>query len=136
MTLLTGARAVTLRLLIVATRRSPAVVAVLGEAERVALPDAFFAPNDWATPNVLAMAEGPGTISAAQSVPRTRRADPTAAQTGTARPPPRFLRLRRSVLRGWALVQPAMGAGCVERFVGPSEQPLRSVVRSQLGQPN
>jgi hypothetical protein len=45
-TLLTRAKTVALRVLMVATRRSPAVVATLGEAERVALPDVFRAPND------------------------------------------------------------------------------------------
>ena len=46
-TVLTGARAVALRSRITATRRSPAVVAAVGDADSVALPvPAFCAPND------------------------------------------------------------------------------------------
>jgi hypothetical protein len=45
-TLLTGATAVVLRSLMVATSRSPAVVAALGEADTEALPDVLCVPND------------------------------------------------------------------------------------------
>src|SRR5450631_2304802 len=47
----TEAVAVTLRLLIVATRRSPAVVAAGGRADNVALPVGLAAPNDCTTPS-------------------------------------------------------------------------------------
>jgi hypothetical protein len=73
----TGARAFALRSLINATRRSPAVVALLGEAVSVALPLTLVAPNDWTTPTGAAeVATGPaGAMPVPHAVPVPRRSD-------------------------------------------------------------
>ena len=82
-TLVTGASAVRLRVRMVATRRSPVVVAAAGETESVALAVAFCAPNLWAT-TALAFAVCPGSIPVKKSDPTRRTVDPSALRDATA----------------------------------------------------
>ena len=112
-TAVTGARTVTFRSLIAATSRSPAVVAALGEADSVALPDAFFAPNDWATPTgAPAVAARPvETIPLAQNTPARQSVEPTTTRARPRGRRSRGLRRPPKPPRNQPLIRPASVAG-------------------------
>ena len=113
-TLLTGAKTLAVRSRIRATRRSPALVATLGEADSVALAFAFFAPKAWVTPaGVLAAAARPvdGT-QLAHSTPHIKSVElrTTPAQSLDRRPSGEGIRI--NVARSQLTLSPISARHC------------------------